>query len=198
MVTLMIISCTKSFEAKEEHVVLVNDVPKCFQEINQWMKAHYLQLNPGKTEILVFGTPSVLHELTIKGVFINSETCVRLSPVAKNLGFRLDSQLSFKGPDQATKIVLLLETERPCKNEKLPYNKANEHTCPSSDHLLLGLLQQPLLRMQQCGDDSTTEHSEQSLSLGVWPEEKKILYKTSSRNFIGSKFEKESNSSYVC
>ena len=86
----------KSFEAKEEHVVLVNDVPKCFQEINQWMKAHYLQLNPGKTEILVFGTPSVLHELTIKGVFINSETCVRLSPVAKNLGFRLDSQLSFK------------------------------------------------------------------------------------------------------
>ena len=86
----------KSFDAKEEHVVLVNDVPKCFQEINQWMKAHYLQLNPGKTEILVFGTPSVLHELTIKGVFINSETCVRLSPVAKNLGFRLDSQLSFK------------------------------------------------------------------------------------------------------
>ena len=86
----------KSFEAREEHVILVNDVPKCFQEINQWMKAHYLQLNPGKTEILVFGSPAVLQELSIRGVFIDSKTCVRLSPVAKNLGFRLDNQLSFK------------------------------------------------------------------------------------------------------
>ena len=86
----------KSFDPKQEHTVLVHDVPQCFHEINSWMKAHYLQLNPGKTEILVVGSPSVLKELSIKGVFINSVTCVRLSPVAKNLGFRLDSQLNFK------------------------------------------------------------------------------------------------------
>ncbi len=86
----------KSFKPTEEHTILVNDVPRCFQEINSWMRAHYLQLNPGKTEIIVFGTPAVLKELSIKGVFVDSETCVRLSPVAKNLGFRLDSQLNLK------------------------------------------------------------------------------------------------------
>ena len=99
----------KSFEAKEEHVILVNDVPKCFQEINKWMRAHYLQLNPGKTEILVFGSPAVLHELSIKGVFINSGTCVRLSPVAKNLGFRLDSQLNFKEQIKQLKSMCYLK-----------------------------------------------------------------------------------------
>ena len=85
----------KSFKPNEEPTVLMNDVPKCFQEIDDWMKKHYLQLNAGKTEILVFGTPPVLQQLSIGGVFVNSETCVRLSPVAKNLGFRLDSQLNF-------------------------------------------------------------------------------------------------------
>ena len=85
----------KSFKPNEEPTVLINDVPKCFQEVNDWMKKHYLQLNAGKTEILVFGTPHVLQQLSIGGVFVNSETCVRLSPVAKNLGFRLDSQLNF-------------------------------------------------------------------------------------------------------
>ena len=85
----------KSFKPNEEPTILINDVPKCFQEINDWMKKHYLQLNAGKTEILVFGTQLVLQQLSIGGVFVNSETCVRLSPVAKNLGFRLDSQLNF-------------------------------------------------------------------------------------------------------
>ena len=99
----------KSFDTKEEHVMLVSEVPKCFQEIKKWMREHYLQLNPGKTEILVFGSPAVLQELSIKGVFINAETCVRLSPVAKNLGFRLDNQLSFREQIQQLKSSCYLK-----------------------------------------------------------------------------------------
>ena len=60
----------KSFKPNEEPTVLMNDVPKCFQEIDDWMKKHYLQLNAGKTEILVFGTPPVLQQLSIGGVFV--------------------------------------------------------------------------------------------------------------------------------
>ncbi len=86
----------KSFKSTDEYTMLVEEVPRCFQQVNRWMEEHHLQLNPGKTELLVFGTPAILKELSIRGVFLNSKTCIRLAPVAKNLGFRLDSCLSFK------------------------------------------------------------------------------------------------------
>ena len=61
------------------------------------MYRYYLQINPGKTEFIVFGSPSVLSSIMINGVFINGgTTCIRLSPVVKNLGFYLDSELTFK------------------------------------------------------------------------------------------------------
>ena len=55
-----------------------------------------------KTEIIVFGNPSVLHQLSINGVFLHSGVCIRLSPVVKRLGFRLDSKLTFS--PQVTKL----------------------------------------------------------------------------------------------
>ena len=86
----------KSFKSKEEYSIMVEDVPSCFIEINHWMQTHYLKLNPAKTEIIVFGSPAVLSDLHIKGVFLDSKICIRLSPVVKNLGFRLDSSLCFR------------------------------------------------------------------------------------------------------
>ena len=83
----------KSFRRSEEYSVLVNDVPDCFKQIKIWMNSHYLQLNPGKTEIIIFGSPAILADLSIKGVFLDSTTCIRLSPIVKNLGFRLDPAL---------------------------------------------------------------------------------------------------------
>ena len=122
-------------EATKEHVVLVKDVWN-------WMKAHHLQLNPGKTEILVFGTPSVLqdgHELSTKGVSISDQIWNLCTAVTSGQWSWISPWQSaqFQGPDQATIIILLLETERPCKIGKLPCNQANEHTRPSSYHLLL-------------------------------------------------------------
>jgi hypothetical protein len=86
----------KSFLKLDQYTILVDQVPACFREISNWMSEHFLQLNPGKTEIIVFGTPAVLGKLTIKGTFLDSETCIRFSPVAKNLGFRLDECLTFE------------------------------------------------------------------------------------------------------
>ena len=86
----------KSFTHLEEYTVLVDDVPDCFKQISMWMDEHYLQLNAGKTELIVFGSPATLNNLQIKGVFLNTDACIRLSPVVKNLGFRLDSNLSFR------------------------------------------------------------------------------------------------------
>ena len=85
----------KSFKCLDEYSVMTLDVPACFKEISEWMSYHYLQLNPGKTELIVFGSPAVLSKLSLNGVFLDSDVCVRLSPVVKNLGFRLDGCLTF-------------------------------------------------------------------------------------------------------
>ena len=49
------------------------------------MAEHFLMLNPGKTEVIVFGSKQVLSELDINGVFISSSLCIRLVCQAKNL-----------------------------------------------------------------------------------------------------------------
>ena len=85
----------KAFNSDTEYQMMVDEVPRCFNTITQWMRQNFLQLNPGKTEIIVFGTPSNLSRLKIKGVFIASDICVRFVSTVKNLGFHLDSSLEF-------------------------------------------------------------------------------------------------------
>ena len=85
-----------SFSSLDQYTMLINEVPECFIQICKWMDEHYLLLNPAKTEIIVFGSPSILNELTIRGTFLREDICIRFSPVVKNLGFRLDENLSFK------------------------------------------------------------------------------------------------------
>lgn len=84
----------KSFIKEQEYQVLVKDLPSCFAQIENWMASHYLQLNAGKTEIIVFAKPSLLSDLKIHGTFITPSTCVRFVSTAKSLGFLLDSQLT--------------------------------------------------------------------------------------------------------
>ena len=86
----------KSFHLQQEHNIMVNELPACFNAINKWMGEHYLKLNPGKTEIIVFGSKKVLSKLKINGAFISPSICVRFASTVKNLGFYLDSTLSFR------------------------------------------------------------------------------------------------------
>ena len=94
----------KQFDKSSQYSLLVNELPQCFLSINQWMSNHFLQLNPGKTEIIVFGTPAILQSLDINGTFLGNDNniCIRFKPVVKNLGFWLDRTLSFK--DQVNKV----------------------------------------------------------------------------------------------
>ena len=85
----------KPFSPEKQHGILACELPRCFQEITNWMNKHYLQLNPGKTEVIVFGTPSVLHKIKIHGTFINPSICIRFVSSVKNLGIYLDSGITF-------------------------------------------------------------------------------------------------------
>ncbi|XP_056615780.1 uncharacterized protein LOC130430647, partial [Triplophysa dalaica] len=67
-------------------------ISSCLEDISAWMKGHHLQLNPAKTELLVFlAHPTVQHDLNIH----LGTTTVTPSKTARNLGVIFDEQLSF-------------------------------------------------------------------------------------------------------
>ena len=86
----------KPFSPKYQHAVLANELPSVFNQISKWMAPHYLLQNPGKTEMIVFGCQSTLSNLKINGTFLTQSLCIRFVSTVKNLGFWLDSNLSFK------------------------------------------------------------------------------------------------------
>ena len=86
----------KPFSPKYQHAVLANELPSVFNQITKWMASNYLLLNPGKTEIIVFGCQSTLSNFKINGTFLTQSLCIRFVSNVKNLGFWLDSNLSFK------------------------------------------------------------------------------------------------------
>ena len=65
----------KSFHLENEYQILSEDLPDCFQIINDWMSSHFLQLNPGKTEVIVIGKEAFLSKLKIQGTFIMPGVC---------------------------------------------------------------------------------------------------------------------------
>ena len=94
----------KSFKTESEYQIMTDELPVCFRVINEWMTTHFLQLNPGKTEIMVFGTQNTLSKLEIQGVFITPDLCIRLDSTSKNLGLHLDSCLTFSAQVKKLKI----------------------------------------------------------------------------------------------
>ena len=93
----------KPFQSNREYSIVAHELPLVFHEIEKWMSLHFLQLNPGKTEIIVFGSSTVVSQLQTKGSFIAPSVCVRFVDTAKNLGLKLDACLTFKPQIKALK-----------------------------------------------------------------------------------------------
>ena len=74
-------------------------ISACLKDIGEWMSAHHLKLNLGKTELLFLpGKDCPLTDLSIS----IDNTTVLPSQTAKNLGVILDNQLSFSAYIAAT------------------------------------------------------------------------------------------------
>ena len=86
----------KSFPPKKQAIILVAELKECFQNIQKWMSNYYLQLNPGKTQIMVLGTSRILKLIEIHGIHLTENICIRFVSTTKNLGVMLDNRLSFK------------------------------------------------------------------------------------------------------
>ncbi|XP_076155180.1 uncharacterized protein LOC143138640 [Alosa pseudoharengus] len=67
-------------------------ISDCLSDIATWMKAHHLQLNLSKTELLVLpAKPTIHHDINIKFDSLS----VSPTRTARNLGVVLDNQLNF-------------------------------------------------------------------------------------------------------
>ena len=83
----------QSFTLKFQFQVLTKDVVNCMKFIVEWSHAHFMKINPDKTELLLLYPPSLNREVVIKGVFIE-EQCIRFSEQVKNVGVTLDKNLN--------------------------------------------------------------------------------------------------------
>ena len=86
----------KSFKPCEQSLILSASISECFRTIQSWMVEYCLQLNPGKTKIMVFAPPNVLSNISIRGLFLPGNICVRFTSTAQNLGVTFDETLNFR------------------------------------------------------------------------------------------------------
>ncbi|XP_061566204.1 uncharacterized protein LOC133420526 [Cololabis saira] len=67
----------------------------CLEEIKAWMKQHFLQLNSGKTEAMLIGTPHHIKSSPITCITFSGQD-IPLSSVITNLGVRMDPHLNYE------------------------------------------------------------------------------------------------------
>ena len=90
------------------------------------MKAHHLQLNPTKTELLVFpAKPTIHHSICIQ----TESLSLAPSKVARNLGVMIDDQLTFK--DHVTSVA------RSCRFALLNIRKIRPYLTQQATQLLV-------------------------------------------------------------
>ena len=61
----------------------------CMKAVN-----FHLQLNPGKTKIIVFAPPKILNEISIHCIHLTNTVCVRFVSIVKSLGVYFDQNLN--------------------------------------------------------------------------------------------------------
>ena len=83
----------KQFALTFQFQILKNDVPNCMNHIVNWSNAHFMKINPDKTELLLLRPASLNSEVLINGVFFGDQ-CIRFSPKVKNVGVILDQNLT--------------------------------------------------------------------------------------------------------
>ena len=70
---------------------VVTRLSACIADINDWMKASRLRLNPPKTQMMWLGTSQQLAKITVRDVPLLSNV-VTVVDSARNLGVIIDSQ----------------------------------------------------------------------------------------------------------
>ena len=81
---------------------ITTDLKECTDDIKTWMNTNQLKLNDGKTEALLFTPPNLSPSCPLPSSATVGSHTIPFTPKARNLGFVVDSQLSFS--DHVTKV----------------------------------------------------------------------------------------------
>ena len=76
-----------------QNEILLDKVPNLLSSLQLWADSHHLLINPPKTEIILFGSPSFHENISLIGLFTNDNICIRFSESIKHVGFYLDKHL---------------------------------------------------------------------------------------------------------
>ena len=95
-------SGTKYFSLVHHFEILINNVPALMEDIKARMHLHYMKINTGKMEFVLFHPESESSKVIIRGTFLEGQ-CIRFAEKAKNIGVLLDQHLSFE--QQVNKVV---------------------------------------------------------------------------------------------
>jgi hypothetical protein len=85
---------TSAFRIEFQYHALCYALPNCLALISRWMSSHFLKLNAGKSNLLIFSPQNLRDKLYIDKVYLGSNVFIPMSLEAMNLGFKLDSQLT--------------------------------------------------------------------------------------------------------
>ena len=84
----------KTFKSCDQVDILCMKAVNCCKTIRGWMLDFHLQLNPGKTKIIVFAPPKILNEISIHCIHLTNTVCVRFVSIVKSLGVYFDQNLN--------------------------------------------------------------------------------------------------------
>ncbi len=82
----------KQFALTFQFHVINNDLSDCLRHIIDWNNAHFMKINPDKTEIMLLRPSSLNKDVIING-FIFEGQCIRFSSEVKNVGVWIDKNL---------------------------------------------------------------------------------------------------------
>jgi hypothetical protein len=82
--------------------IIIEKLNEDLINVVNYMNHNFLQVNPNKTQLIVFGVPNVLKKLKVPNVLVDGEIISR-STVVKNLGVYIDEKLSFS--DHVNKTI---------------------------------------------------------------------------------------------
>ena len=84
-----------TFRIQFQYHAICHFLPKGLDLISQWMSTHFLKLNAGKSQLLLFTPNNLRDEVPINKVYLGNNVFIPVSLEAVNLGVKLDFQLSF-------------------------------------------------------------------------------------------------------
>ena len=84
-----------AFRIEFQFETLAYSLPSCLNLITDWMTSHFLKLNAGKSNLLIFSPKNLRDKMFFDRVYLGNNIFIPVSFNAMNLGVKLDSELSF-------------------------------------------------------------------------------------------------------